>query len=297
MILERQISVGSDDCYTFTELIRLTKPNIFIDELHYYMQAYIRFLNIDIPRGAIIDHAYIDLCSDGQTLSESTMQIAGIKEPNTNTFSTQPDVDARPMTDAYMDWILRHYLGNEAWNDGEWWGYTRDAHDIKDIIQEIVNQDGWVSGNALAIKIINTIMGGARLVYSFEGGQPPRLHIEYTAVITNGILSVSSLPVGANIFIQDELVGVTPYSLELPEGSYQLTLRLAGYQDYTTVVQVVTDQTTPVDITLSPITIPLPLEVTGLMATDIGQMGFRLSWNANPVDEGVTLYRVYLRRV
>jgi hypothetical protein len=46
------------------------------------------------------------------------------------------------------------------------------------VVQEIVNRQGWASGNALALILTGS---GARVAEAFEGGaaRAPVLHIEY----------------------------------------------------------------------------------------------------------------------
>jgi hypothetical protein len=178
--VDRQVEASSDDCYTFTTAARLTGKCLFIDNGSYYMHTYLRFTDVNIPRGATINHAYIDLCSDAYYGGNSYLRIYAIKELNTNTFSTQGDADARPVTKAYVDWTVC----NKMWTPGTWYGWTNDPHDIKALIEEIAGQDGWTANNALAIKIVNTVHeSNARCVYSWDYGDhslAPKLHIEYS---------------------------------------------------------------------------------------------------------------------
>jgi hypothetical protein len=178
------VEASSDDCYTFGDIMRLNRNWLFIDECTYYMHTYLRFTDIDIPPGATIEHAYIDLCSYGSFYGDSYLRIYGVKETNTNTFSTQVDADGRPVTDAYVDWTM-YYYDNAVWMRGMWYGWTNDPHDIKDVIQEIVDQDGWQADNALAIKIVNTKHeSNSKVIYSWDYGDhslSPKLHIEYSA--------------------------------------------------------------------------------------------------------------------
>jgi len=143
-----------------------------------------RFTDVNVPPGATIEHAYIDLCSNAYHGGMSDIRIYGIKEADTNTFSTQVDADGRPVTEAYIDWIFRSSYGNNKWTPGTWYGWTNDPHDIKDVIQEIVNQDGWQANNALTIKTVSVPQGGnARCAYSWDYGDhalAPKLHIEYS---------------------------------------------------------------------------------------------------------------------
>lgn len=54
-----------------------------------------------------------------------------------------------------------------------------------------------------------------------------------------GALRVVSEPAGASVWMADQQVGVTPLRLgDVPAGSRRVTLRLAGYEDYTATVTV-----------------------------------------------------------
>jgi len=182
--VDKQVGASSDDCYTFQDTIRLTRNCLFIDECTRPMHAYMRFTNVNVPQGATIEHAYIELCSDAYYGGTSDIRIYGIKEANTNSLSTQADADAKPATEAYIDWIFRAFYGNEKWTPGTWYGWTNDPHDLKDVIQEIVAQDGWQANNALTIKMVSVPQGGnARCAYSWNYGDhslAPKLHIEYS---------------------------------------------------------------------------------------------------------------------
>jgi hypothetical protein len=182
--VDRQVEASSDDCYTFRAVIRLTRNCLFIDECSNYIHSYLRFTDVDVPRGATINHAYIDLCSDAYHGGMSDIRIYGMKETNTNTFSTQADADSRPITDAYVEWTMNGLHQNQTWLPNTWYGWTNDPHDIKDVIEEIIGQDGWEANNALGIKIVSTPLGGnARCAYSWDYGDhslAPKLHIEYS---------------------------------------------------------------------------------------------------------------------
>lgn len=171
--LDRACSVGSDDCYTFGATMRLDRDYLYIDHAALDIHMYARFTSIDIPPGATIVKAYIDLQGYNGDVGDSALRILGIKELNTATFSTQADADGRPVTTALVDWAAG------LWVLGSWYGGSNDKQDITAIIQEIIDQPDWASGNALAIKIINTAQGIARLARSQEGGNSPHLHIEY----------------------------------------------------------------------------------------------------------------------
>ena len=63
----------------------------------------------------------------------------------------------------------------------------------------------------------------------------------------NGELSVSSTPAGANVFVDNNFVGITPLTLkDVPAGSHGVMVRLTGYQDYSITIPVNTGATSTV---------------------------------------------------
>lgn len=68
-----------------------------------------------------------------------------------------------------------------------------------------------------------------------------------------GLLSVSTMPLGATVRVNEIVRGVTPVLVEdLAPGQYLVEITLAGYQDFSDTVTVSADSTTPLDITLEP---------------------------------------------
>lgn len=69
-----------------------------------------------------------------------------------------------------------------------------------------------------------------------------------------GGLSVSSTPSGANVFVDNNFVGITPLTLkEIPAGSHVVSIRLTGYQDYETTTSVNAGATSTIAAGLSPV--------------------------------------------
>jgi len=67
-----------------------------------------------------------------------------------------------------------------------------------------------------------------------------------------GSLRVTSFPSGASVFLNDRLVGSTPYvSNEVNPGTYRLRIRLNSHEDFTTPVTVRAGQIMPVDARLA----------------------------------------------
>lgn len=109
----------------------------------------VRFDNITQGNGHKILSAYLRVkaADDGLT---STIRIRGVlqldpatwQDPNCN-----PDV--RPSTTAYIDW------STGARTQGEWY----NSDDISAVVQELLEQEGWTTGNAIALMLSG--QGGA----------------------------------------------------------------------------------------------------------------------------------------
>lgn len=68
-----------------------------------------------------------------------------------------------------------------------------------------------------------------------------------------GLLSVSTMPLGATVRVNEIMRGMTPVLVEdLAPGQYLVEITLSGYQDFSDTVTVSADSTTPLDITLEP---------------------------------------------
>ncbi|MBA7579239.1 hypothetical protein ES708_21108 [subsurface metagenome] len=140
------------------------------------MRAYARFLGVTLASSATILHAFLEVKAYGGIGPGSFLKIKGIKEANTATFSTKADADGRAVTTAEVAWLPL------AQADNTWIMRFNDGQELKDIIQEIIDQGTWASGNALAIKIYNTAQVRTHQVDAWDQAgnlTPPRLHIEY----------------------------------------------------------------------------------------------------------------------
>ena len=60
----------------------------------------------------------------------------------------------------------------------------------------------------------------------------------------SGVLEISSIPTGAEVFIDNEPQGMTPFKLEADPGSYSVRLAYPEYQDKSEIVRVLPGETT-----------------------------------------------------
>ncbi|MHC4703735.1 MAG: PA14 domain-containing protein, partial [Planctomycetota bacterium] len=153
----------------------------------------LRFVDVPIPKGAIIDDAFIEFTCD-ETKSGTqpvSLLIEGELSPDTVTFANvSGNITSRPTTTANVIWVPAN------WTEV---GQKDQTSDITSIIQEIVDQDGWASGNALAIIIRddpdNPSQGIRCAESASDKSNAPLLHIEF-----RGKFAVEPIPADGGLY-------------------------------------------------------------------------------------------------
>lgn len=122
----------------------------------------LRFTNISIPRGTIIDSAYIEVYADTTQWISAPLLLTGDNVGNSLIYSNTNLPSQRAQTNAKVQFDAS---GN--WNSGYWY----KLGEIKSIISEITNRTDWQSGNALSIVIKGTSTSSfaRKFVSSFDG--------------------------------------------------------------------------------------------------------------------------------
>ncbi|MDD1728734.1 MAG: PEGA domain-containing protein, partial [Methanospirillum sp.] len=92
-------------------------------------------------------------------------------------------------------------------------------------------------------------------------GQVTPVQVELKAPVTpsalNGTLGISSSPSGAQVFLDNVFVGITPLTLSsVKPGEYELILKMDRFQDYSNRVQISAGMTTTASVNLSPLQKP-----------------------------------------
>jgi len=137
--------------------------------------AFCRFLNITIPKGAVIDSAYLRVIASerGGSGSPTLTKVKGNNVDNSTAPTTYAGVVGLTRTTAAVDWDIATFTN----------GTEYDSPDIKTVIQEIIDRAGWVSGNNITILIDNDGGSDRRMVfhsYDEVTYAEPKLVINYT---------------------------------------------------------------------------------------------------------------------
>lgn len=178
----------------------------------------LRFNAVDVPSGAIITDAYLELYSPADQWIQLDLIFRGDLSANSQPFSSSLP-GSRPRTFATVGYSANVY------NITGWVSFSG----LTGIVQEIVNQSGWTSGNSLALLIdglgsdwarkfyvayeLNPLQA-ARLVIRYQGGIEPAnqapmvnagadqaLTLPQDTVILNGFASDDNLPLGSTLSI------------------------------------------------------------------------------------------------
>jgi len=145
-----QISQSSDDCADNGTGAVLTQSTLKIyDKETLYIG--LRFLDVTVPAGATITSATltVDLVKASSS-PDNIIQVYGVLEGNPLTFGVGESLDDRPRTSTYTGWNTPTTTGV--------YGISADTvgdggSSLATVIQQVVNQSTYASGNALALII------------------------------------------------------------------------------------------------------------------------------------------------
>lgn len=134
----------------------------------------IRFDNVQIPSGATLYRAHIQFESAATNAEQNPTNLVlhGELALNSSTFSTVTNaISARNLTANSIAWN-----GIDTWETVDESELIQRTPYLNTIINEIIAQDGWVSGNALSFIISGE---GQRIAKSQDTGNPPILKLFY----------------------------------------------------------------------------------------------------------------------
>ncbi len=121
---------------------------------------------------------------------------------------------------------------------------------------------------ALASVIIAVVSLIAFIVNSIYLPQEP------TPTPTTGSISVSSSPSGASIYLDGNYEGITPTTIEkVEEGSYTITLKYTGYQDWSQTISVRSGDTIHVSPSFTSKPTPTPTPTIGSISISSSPSG------------------------
>lgn len=200
----------------------------------------VRFCNIDIPQGAIIQNAYIQFQTDEtNNKNPCNLVIKGELNPNASEFSNSSNnVSDRTLTQSSVSWAP------VDWNIENENGANQQTPDLSQIITEIVNQQNWQTFNSIAFVISGEGRRTANasnvvLIVDYTVNVPPQIELiapanmEIFTELNNIQLSATATDFDGTIeyvefYINDELFQ-TVSSLN---NEFICSYQIATYQQY-----------------------------------------------------------------
>jgi len=205
----------------------------------------IRWQDVDVPKGVTIVDAWIEFTVD--ETGEGTLPVSVIIEgelnpnPPTFTFSTSEIAARQPRTTAQAIYEPEHWTTE---------GAKHQTSNIAVVIEEIINQPGWKSGNALVLIFRDNPANpseGRRVAESYAGdaAAAPLLHIEissknatrpdpYDGALYEDIWaslnwSPGETAVSHDVYFSDNLADVEANAESAFQGNQTSTLFIVGF--------------------------------------------------------------------
>lgn len=143
---QQHVAYPEDDTYVTGTDNRRGEERILLGGNAQYHGG-LRFNWLQVPQGAIINHASIEVTAAEDVYKDMSLTIYAEAVDNSASFASQPLVPNRPRTTASVIWRLsssQPWLVNRKYTSPE----------LRDVIQEVVNRPGWRERNALTLLLI-----------------------------------------------------------------------------------------------------------------------------------------------
>ncbi|CAL2092962.1 fibronectin type III domain-containing protein [Tenacibaculum sp. 190524A05c] len=145
-----------------------------------YQTIGLRFRNVNLPKNATITNAYIQFTADESHSNSADLEISLHNSTNSPVFTDSNNVSGRDTFSSKVTWQP------SGWSSGQT-GSAQRTPSLKNMVQSLVNQSGWSSGNSASFIIKGrgtslTNTSAKRVADSYEGGssKAARLIIAYT---------------------------------------------------------------------------------------------------------------------
>jgi hypothetical protein len=146
-----------------------------------YQTIGLRFRNVNLPKNATITSAYIQFTADESHSNSADLEISLHNSTNSPVFTDSNNVSGRSTFASKVTWQP------SGWSSGQT-GSAQKTPSLKNMVQNLVNQSGWASGNSASFIIKGrgtslTSTSAKRVADSYEGGasKAPRLIVSYTS--------------------------------------------------------------------------------------------------------------------
>ena len=173
VIFERRVSTGNDDAeQSSSGSVNLSSSDLELVRESSTQTIGIRFQNVNVPPEATIVNAWLQFQADESDSEGTTLTFEAQASANPATFSSSSgNISSRPRLTESVSW------SPPAWSTGSQ-GPAQQTPNLAPVIQQVVDQQNWTSGNSLVIIITGS---GKRVAESYNGSSSAAalLHVEY----------------------------------------------------------------------------------------------------------------------
>ena len=182
-VLEKRVSASSDDSEEELSTGGSWYNNSDLDLGNFYGDSSsscmvgVRFRDIEIPPGSEITNVYIEFTAYATATITNPMhlKVVGQDVDDAPAFdASNGDISGRTQTSKWVSWTPIN-----AWTVNN----TYQTPDLKEIVQEIVDRDGWKKGNDMAFMISYQSTSNEKrdaYPYDADSSKAPLIHIEFT---------------------------------------------------------------------------------------------------------------------
>lgn len=194
-------------------------------------QVGIRFQVVNIPQGATITSAYLEVRADeSDTRTLNHIKYAAEDIDDSPAFTTSAwNLSSRTKTTNSVTWT----------NPPSWTAETvYNFPDMSSVVQEVVDRAGWSSGNSMTcIFWKDDSDADERVADPYEGGYPPKLIVEYTVpemiipvIPANVVTSISGTELVIDWAISVDATSYDVYSSNDPYSGFAFEANVATNQ-------------------------------------------------------------------
>ena len=162
----------------------------------------LRWTTVGVPAGATIDSAFIQFQVDEINSVAVTIDIHGEDIDDAPAFSTGVnDITGRTLTTASASWVVPN------WPTADVSGSFSKTPDIKEIIQEIIDRDGWNADQDIVLLVSHNAGTGTRIAESFDGVPSAAAQLEINYTEASGVPTITDVETDEDF--DDKDTGIT----------------------------------------------------------------------------------------
>jgi hypothetical protein len=173
VIFEKRITADDDDAQQDDAVMHLNDNELDVGDNDEDMA--LRFLGVTVPKGSTINDAYVEFTAKENLDKDPDVDIYGEDVGDAPGFTSENNhIEDRIYDNKTSETVAWYNI--PAWTAEN----TYRTPQLKMIVQEIIANSGWASGNAMVIFLVGTSSDNKAYSHDNTPSKAPLLHIDYT---------------------------------------------------------------------------------------------------------------------